>query len=143
MPFNALFNRTFHVIITSDSFRLRFLPARLLLLRQRFVIRTFFCVHESHFPSICIHVNCIPSTRTWSRNDFGCPRSTNFINFFHIGLRYCFLPSISMPSTYTDGNNFCSRCRNRFSQFGTFSKPGPQLNLVFSNCLSDTNPASG
>ena len=64
MPFNALFNRTFLVTIASDSFRLRSLPARLLLScsRQRFVIRTFFCVHESHFRSIRIHVNCIPST---------------------------------------------------------------------------------
>ena len=31
---------------------------------------------------------------TWSRDDVGSPRSTSFINFFHLGLTFCFLPAI-------------------------------------------------
>ena len=31
-----------------------------------------------------------------SRNDVGSPRTANFISFFQIGLRFCFLPAILM-----------------------------------------------
>ena len=68
---------------------------------------------------------------TWSRNDFGSPRSTNFINFFHIGLRFCFFPAISIPSACTDRNRPCFQCTNRHSQFGTFAEPGPNRILFF------------
>ena len=41
---------------------------------------------------------------TWSRNDVRSPTSTFFINFFHMGAIFCFIPAILMSSTCTDEN---------------------------------------
>ena len=68
-------------------------------------------------------------------------KSTNFVNFFHTGLRFWFLPAIFMPSTYTDRNRRCFRCTIKHFQFATISHPSP--NGTFSNCLSPNLPASG
>ena len=62
------------------------------------------------------------SQNTWSRNDGGSPRSTIFINFFHMGAIFCFLT-------------------HRHSQFGTFSHPSPHR--TSSNCFYHERPASG
>ena len=126
IPFNALFSITFHVIITSDSFCLRFLSTRYL----------FSCSgKDSRFEHFSVFINNVPfdlhsrwvhPKYMWSRNDFGCPRSTKCINFFQIGLRFCFFPAFFFKScTYKDRNTPGFRCTNMQAQFGTFSVPGP------------------
>ena len=110
------------------------------LLQQQFVIRTSFCTREKWFRSVCIHVGCIPNTRGQEMM-LGSPRSTSFINFFHMGAIVCFLPTILMSSMYTDKNNPCFQWTNRHSPFGTLFLPSP--NRTSSNCLSHKRPASG
>ena len=70
-------------------------PTRKLLqlLGQRIVIRTPFRVPQIAL-SFDLHSRWVQPKYTWSRNDVGSPRSTNLMNFFHIGLRFCFLPAI-------------------------------------------------
>ena len=60
----------------------------------------------------------------------GSPRSTSFINFFHMGAIFCFFLVILMFSV----NNLFFRWTNRHSQFGTFFHPRP--NRTSLNCLS-------
>ena len=67
--------------------------------------------------------------------------STSFINFSHVGAKFCFVPAILMSSTQTDKNNFCFLWTKKHSQFGTFSQPS-SIN-AFWNCLPHKSPASG
>ena len=69
--------------------------------------------------SFSLHLRWVHPKYTWSKNDVGSPRSSSFINFFHMGAIFCFLPTILMSFTYTDKNNRCFRWTNRHSQFGT------------------------
>ena len=75
--------------------------------------------------SFDLHSCWVHPEYTWSRNEFGSPRPTSFINFFHMGLNFCFLPAILMSSTFSDENNPCFQWTNRHSLFGTFSHPSP------------------
>ena len=43
-----------------------------------------------------------------------------FINFFHMGAIFYFIPDILMSSTQTDKNNPCFSMNKQTSQFGTF-----------------------
>ena len=55
----------------------------------------------------------------WSRNDVGSSRSTSFINFFHVGLRFYFLPA-NVMSTNTGPDLYWRT--NWHSQCGTFTR---------------------
>ena len=85
--------------------------------------------------SVCTHVDCIPKY-TWSRHDVASPRSTSFINFFHVGAIFCFVQAIVMSSTCSDKNYPCFRWTNRHVQVGTFSASKSQWNFL-------ERPASG
>ena len=69
---------------------------------------TFLGVVLQQFHSVCIHVECITSTRdqemTLVRQE-----CTFRINFFHMGALLCSFPTILMSSTYADKNNPCFR----------------------------------
>ena len=67
-----------------------------------------------------LHSRWVHPKSTWSRNDVGSPRSTNFIIFFHMGFRFCFLPAIFLSSTFSEKNKPCFRWTNRHSHFGNF-----------------------
>ena len=63
ISFHAFLRMTFHVIRPSNRITCDFFPLSIFQLpQQRFVIRTSFCFHQ-YVRSICIHVECIPSTR--------------------------------------------------------------------------------
>ena len=47
----------------------------------------------------CLHSRWVHPKKTWSRNDVCPSMSTSFINFFHIGAKFCFFPSVLMSST--------------------------------------------
>ena len=64
-----------------------------------------------------------------------------FPNAAHIGARFSFLPAILKSSTYTDKNNFFSRCTNRHSHPLIFSNPHLIISLVQN--LSQMRPARG
>ena len=133
---------SFHVVGPRDRLcvEVSFTLVIFQLPQQKLVIRTFFGSRQKYFRSVCIHVECIPKF-SWSREDVGSPRSTSFINFFHMGSIFCFLPAILMSFTYTDKNKPCLRWTNKHSQFGTLSHPSS--NRPSSNCLSHKMPASG
>ena len=101
------------------------IPVICRLLQQKYGTQTSCCIVQWFSRLVCISVECIPfkSKQTWSRNDVGSSISTFFINFFHMGAKFCFLPAILMSSTLTDKNNFCFLWTNKHSQFGTFSQP--------------------
>ena len=65
------------------------------------------------------------------------PRSTNFINFFHIRLGFCFLPAMCWSHTCTDKNRPFVRCTKRHSQFDTFSHP---ISLESNNSVFNVGP---
>ena len=83
-------------------------PTAFELLQRKFSIRTFFCIPQFCFRSICIHVDHIPRIHGQEmklvRQDQIC-----CINFFHMGAIFCFFPTILISSTYTDKNNTCFR----------------------------------
>ena len=124
--------------MTTRLFLREVFPTQLIfqLLLQKLVIRTFLCIPRQHFRSV--RSLWVHPKYTWSRNDVGPPRSTSFINFFHMGLKFWLFPSILMSSTKTDKNSPCFRWTNTHSQFGTFSHPRPNK-----TCLSHKRPANG
>ena len=107
---------------------------------QKNVIRTFLCTVQWWPHLVCIPVECIPNTRgqemMWVRQ---YPRF--FMNFFHIGAKFCCFPAILMSSTYTDRNKHCVRRTNIHSQIGIFTHPSSDK--ACSNCLSHGNPGNG
>ena len=95
-----------------------------------FLNKTFVIyIHEKNIPKILSQ-----------ENDVRSPGSTNFNNFFHIGLEIC-------PSRHSDvhhahrKNRPCFRCTNQHSQLGTFSILGPTE--LFQIVLSPIDPANG
>ena len=105
------------------------------LLWRRFVIRIFLSL--SIILSFDLHSRWVHPRYTWSRNDVGSPRSTNFIHFFHIVLR--FFP----PSNHLVTNKPCGRCTKRHSQFGTFHRPSPNRTLSTGFSLSNWELSCG
>ena len=96
-----------------------------------FHVRFYMSFHVVR-PSDCLGVR-YSSKYTWSENDFGSPRSTSFINFFHVELRFCFfLQSIWCHPRIPKRMVLVSMNKMTFSNRYLFH-PGP--NELFSNCL--------
>ena len=77
---------SFHVVRTMRPLLGEVSPALVFfqLLWQKFVIRTF-SLHWSTIFSFALHSRWVHPKYTWSRYDVGSPRSTSFINVFHMG----------------------------------------------------------
>ena len=81
-------------------------------------IRDSNIFENSSMFSFGLHSRWVHPKYKGSGHEVGSPRSTSFINSFHMGLKFCFRPVILMSSTCAEKNNPCFLCTNRHSQFG-------------------------
>ena len=90
----------------------------------KFVTRTFLGIPHKNSRSVCIHVESIPSTRGPAMMSVP-PSSTIFIIFFHIGLRFCFLPVILVASHVYRQEQSVPIEQTDILQVGTLLHPRP------------------
>ena len=81
-------------------------------------IRDSNIFENSSMFSFGLHSRWVHPKYKGSGHEVGSPRSTSFINSFHMGLKFCFRPVILTSSTCAEKNNPCFLCANRHSRFG-------------------------
>ena len=77
--------------------------------------------------SFGLHSRWVHPEYTWSRNDVGSSMATSFINFFHIGAKFCFFPANLCHPHRPIRTIFVFLRTNKQSQFGTFPNQFPSM----------------
>ena len=90
--------------------------------------------------SFGLHSRWVHPKYTWSRNDVRPSISTFFINFSHMGAKFCFSPAMYHPRTLTE----ITLVSDERTYFPTSVPSSLQVsNNASSSCLSHSNLANG